>query len=377
QQHLSQLDKKLTMQCSIGSVKSMTGHLLTGAGAAGMIKTLLAMENKFLPPSLNFSSPPANSPLIDSYFKVQTEVEEWKTKDSNTTRKAGISAFGFGGINAHLLVEEFVDDKKKDFYISLKNSYKNIPVAVVGMGAITGSSDNLIKLESIFSQGQCPAPEWSESIKENWFYIKKLPIIDHEFHIPPNQIDDILPNQLVMLKAAKMALFDAGINDRPEKNENPRIDFGAAIGIEFDFKATNFYLRWKAQSDSIVTSLTSPPLTATRTLGALGGIIASRVAREFKFGGPCFTVSAGNSSGLKAIGAGIKSLTSGEANVFLCGSVDMASDFRQFTLTKSLIPFKKNPDIFSSEGAGAVVLKTLEQAIKDNDKIYGIIKGTG
>ncbi|MCK5099690.1 MAG: polyketide synthase, partial [Desulfobacteraceae bacterium] len=197
-------------KCSIGSVKSMTGHLLTAAGAAGMIKTLLAMENKFLPPSLNFSGPPLNSPLNNSCFKVQTEVEEWKTKDSQTTRKAGISAFGFGGINAHLLIEEFINNSKKDLFFSSKKSYNNIPVAIVGMEAITGCNDNLSQLEKIFNSTDHPIPEFSESIKEKCFFIKKLPIEEHEFHIPPNQIKDILPNQLIMLKAAKMALLDAG-----------------------------------------------------------------------------------------------------------------------------------------------------------------------
>ncbi|MCD4741051.1 MAG: beta-ketoacyl synthase, partial [Desulfobacteraceae bacterium] len=385
QQNLSLSAKMSTMQspisCAIGSVKSMTGHLLTAAGATGMIKTLLAMENKFLPPSLNFSSPPENSPLNSSIFKVQTEVEEWKTKDTQTTRKFGISAFGFGGINAHLLIEEFIEDRKKNYFISSKKSYSHIPVAVVGMEAITGCTKNLTQLEDILKSGYRPTPAWSEAIESNGFFIKKLPILDNEFHIPPNQIQDILPNQLIMLKAAKMALADAGINDRPKKFENPRVDYGAAIGIEFDYKATNFYSRWKYIADKLseeIVDSVSPQLTATRTLGALGGIVASRIAREFKFGGPCFTVSGGNSSGLKAIDIGVKSLVSGETNVFLCGSVDMASDKRQFAINKSLTPFKQNiSKVFSSEGTAAVVLKTLDQAIKDNDKIYAVIKGIG
>ncbi len=373
----SEIKKDYT--CAIGSVKSMTGHLLTAAGTVGMIKTLLAMENKFLPPSLNFLTPPENSPLNDSCFKVQTEVQEWKTKNSDTTRKFGISGFGFGGINAHLLVEEYINNKKKDFFVSSKKSFNHIPIAIVGMDAITGCSSNLYQLENIFNLDECPAPKWCESIEENSFFIEKLPISDHEFHIPPNQINDILPNQLVMLKTAKMAFIDAGINDRPTEKEKPRKNFGAAIGIEFDYKATNFYLRWKSKSNKMVNfDSISPPLTATRTLGALGGIVASRIAREFKLGGPCFTVSAGKSSGLKAIDIGIKSLISGETNVFLCGCVDMASDIRQFLINKSLTPFKKNnSDNIPSEGAGAVVLKTLAQAKKDNDKVYAIIKGTG
>lgn len=371
---------KKDYSCAIGSVKSMTGHLLTAAGAVGMIKSLLAMENKFLPPSLNFSSPPDNSPLNDSCFKVQKEVEDWKTKNIDTTRKFGISAFGFGGINAHILVEEYNDNKKKDFFVSSNKSYyKRSHVAIVGMGAITGCSNDLVQLENILNLTESPTPIWSESFQENCCFIKKIPITEHEFHIPPNQINDILPNQLVMLKTAKMALIDAGLKGRPMEGDEPRKDFGAAIGIEFDYKATNFYLRWKSKANKIANfDSIYPPLTATRTLGALGGIVASRIAREFKLGGPCFTVSSGNSSGFKAIDIAIKSLISGETDTFLCGSVDMASDIRQYLINKSLIPFQNNrSDNILSEGAGAVVMKTLAQAQKDNDKIYAIIKGIG
>jgi 3-oxoacyl-(acyl-carrier-protein) synthase/3-hydroxymyristoyl/3-hydroxydecanoyl-(acyl carrier protein) dehydratase len=362
-----------SVKCAIGSVKSMTGHLLTAAGAIGMIKTLLAMNNKFLPPSLNFSKAPANSPLNTSQFRVQAEVEEWKKQNSNATRKAGISAFGFGGINAHILIEEYNKDSKKSFYLPSAEPSTDNPVVVVGMSAITGCNDNLNQLDKIFSLHNHPVPEWSETLQKKACFIKKLPFSDTEFHIPPNQIADILPNQLIMLKAAKNALSDAGIKDRPEENESPRHTFGAALGVEFDFNATNFFLRWKSASDSI-----SPPLTAPRTLGALGGIVASRVAREFKLGGPCFTVSAGANSGLKAIEIGIKSLKSGETNLFLCGSVDMALDIREFNLNQSKKSFKtEESNYIHNEGACAVVLKTLDQALHDNDKIYGIIKGIG
>ena len=82
-----------------------TGAIL--AGAAGMIKTLLALNHKVLPPSLHFEKPPANSPLIDSPFRVQTEAEKWLSSDAQIPRRAAVSAFGFGGINGHLLFEEW------------------------------------------------------------------------------------------------------------------------------------------------------------------------------------------------------------------------------------------------------------------------------
>jgi len=93
-------------QCAIGSVKSMIGHLLTAAAAAGMIKTLLALHHKILPPSLNFNKAPRHSPLFNGPFRVQTQPETWQRRKEDRPRRAAVSAFGFGGINAHLLLEE-------------------------------------------------------------------------------------------------------------------------------------------------------------------------------------------------------------------------------------------------------------------------------
>ena len=99
-------------QCAIGSVKAMIGHLLTAAAAAGMIKTLLALNHKILPPSLNFNKAPQHSPLFDSPFRVQTQPETWHRRKKNSPRRAAVSAFGFGGINAHLLLEEWDSNSK-------------------------------------------------------------------------------------------------------------------------------------------------------------------------------------------------------------------------------------------------------------------------
>ncbi|MBD3314912.1 MAG: SDR family NAD(P)-dependent oxidoreductase, partial [Chitinivibrionales bacterium] len=91
--------------CAIGSVKSNVGHGATAAGITGLIKILLAMKNKTLPPSLNYRTP---NPLIDfetSPFYVNTECRPWET-DSNTPRRAALSSFGFSGTNVHVVVEE-------------------------------------------------------------------------------------------------------------------------------------------------------------------------------------------------------------------------------------------------------------------------------
>ncbi|MFH1994399.1 MAG: polyketide synthase, partial [Nitrospinota bacterium] len=97
----------------IGSVKSNIGHLLTAAGSAGVIKMLLALKNNTLPPTANFNTPTKNLNLTNSPFRVLKKSEEWKARGKNIPRRAAVSAFGFGGINAHLILEEYIPKKGK------------------------------------------------------------------------------------------------------------------------------------------------------------------------------------------------------------------------------------------------------------------------
>ncbi len=88
----------------IGSVKSMIGHLKSAAGAAALIKATLAIHHRLLPPSANFVSPPADSPLHEGYLAVNTETRPWR--ESGRPRRAAVSAFGFGGANFHVILRE-------------------------------------------------------------------------------------------------------------------------------------------------------------------------------------------------------------------------------------------------------------------------------
>ncbi|MDY8134320.1 polyketide synthase [Aquimarina sp. 2201CG5-10] len=95
--------------CAIGSIKSNMGHLTAAAGVAGLIKTILALNHRQIPPSLGFSKP---NPAIDfknSPFYVNTELCDWEHKD---VRRAGISSFGVGGTNVHIIAEEYLMETK-------------------------------------------------------------------------------------------------------------------------------------------------------------------------------------------------------------------------------------------------------------------------
>ncbi|HEV2855695.1 MAG TPA: SDR family NAD(P)-dependent oxidoreductase [Thermoanaerobaculia bacterium] len=90
--------------CALGSVKSNLGHLDAAAGVAGFLKTVLALEHREIPPSLNFERP---NPAIDfdsSPFYVNTALAPWEADGG--PRRAGVSSFGVGGTNAHVILEE-------------------------------------------------------------------------------------------------------------------------------------------------------------------------------------------------------------------------------------------------------------------------------
>ncbi|MBI9082667.1 MAG: SDR family NAD(P)-dependent oxidoreductase [Desulfobacterales bacterium] len=97
--------------CALGSVKSMIGHTKAAAGVAGLIKTALALHHKVLPPTLKIKNPDPELKIDESPFYLNAESRPW-IADPNHPRRAGVSAFGFGGSNFHLVLEEHDSTKQ-------------------------------------------------------------------------------------------------------------------------------------------------------------------------------------------------------------------------------------------------------------------------
>jgi len=94
-------------QCTLGAVKANVGHLLTGAGAAGLLKVLLSLRHNTLPPVANFQRASDKIPLAQSPFRALTQSQPWPKRADGRPRRCAINGFGFGGINAHVLIEEW------------------------------------------------------------------------------------------------------------------------------------------------------------------------------------------------------------------------------------------------------------------------------
>lgn len=96
-----------TQRCAVGSIKSNIGHLTAAAGVAGLIKTVLAMQHGKIPASLGYESPNPKIDFTNSPFYVNDRLSDWPTTNS---KKAGVSSFGVGGTNIHIVIEEYKNE---------------------------------------------------------------------------------------------------------------------------------------------------------------------------------------------------------------------------------------------------------------------------
>jgi acyl transferase domain-containing protein/3-hydroxymyristoyl/3-hydroxydecanoyl-(acyl carrier protein) dehydratase len=377
-------------QCVIGAVKSTVGHLLTAANAAGLIKVLCAFRAQVLPPTANFRTPHPELELDRSPFRILTGPRPWQRRDETVPRRAAISGFGFGGVNAHLLLEEYLPSPAR--VVSVPAGPPRPPaIAVVSMEARFGTWQSLHALQHrVFGgEGQLQPPRhWWGVEQSAWFRNEGLdanqfagfycpsPLIesiDH-FRIPPRELQAMLPQQLLMLQTAAEALSHSHL---PEER---KLRTGVFLGLEIDLNTTQFHLRWSALADERVrvhADVVSPPLTADRTLGALGSIAASRIARELHLGGPSFTIGAGDCSGLRALEAAVRALQQEEIDQALVGAVDLAGDVRAALVAAHARARSMAWSIVPGEGAAAVVLKRLDDALADGDVIYAVLGGIG
>ncbi|MFH0908636.1 MAG: polyketide synthase [bacterium] len=94
-------------RCGIGSVKSMIGHCIPAAGMASLIKVAMGLNQKIIPPTNNVDKPHPDLQLDKTPFYISTETRPWVHGSVSIPRRAGVSSMGFGGINAHCVLEEF------------------------------------------------------------------------------------------------------------------------------------------------------------------------------------------------------------------------------------------------------------------------------
>lgn len=91
----------------VGSIKTNIGHLEGASGVAGLIKSTVALEKKIIPPNMHYHIPNPDVDFEKWRLEIPSEPKDWKVKASDTPRRASINSFGYGGTNAHVILEEY------------------------------------------------------------------------------------------------------------------------------------------------------------------------------------------------------------------------------------------------------------------------------
>ncbi|SLM28414.1 putative (Acyl-carrier-protein) S-malonyltransferase [Desulfamplus magnetovallimortis] len=234
----------------ISSIKSQIGHLLGGAGAAGLVKALLAVQKGVLPPTANFETLSPNHDLAKSLLYIITEPEEWKTTD-NRTRKAAVSSYGFGGINYHVVVEEF-----RPGYMPLNRSIFRDPshdfnderIVIAGMGVRLPGAKDCDEFWKNLQSGEKQLSDIPEERFDNRSYaefdkksIYHLPMVsagvikDFKFNnikyrMPPTIVRSLERGQLLGLDAADEAITTSGLGKLLEKGNRTGVILATMTG---------------------------------------------------------------------------------------------------------------------------------------------------
>ena len=304
---------------------------------------------------------------------------------------------------------------------SINNQTKQTPIAVIGMASIFPDARNLNEYwdniaQKVSSITDVPADRWSiddyydpDPKTPDKVYCKRggfIPDIDFdptEFGLPPNILEATDVSQLLALVVARDVLADAGYG---EGREFDRDQVGVILGVVgigmkllIPLTARLQYPVWeKALRSYGVPENDIQGVIAKMKLayvqwqestfpGVIGNVIAGRIANRFDLGGTNCTVDAACASSLAATKMAIGELISGDADMMIAGGVDVDNSIGTFmcfsktpafSKSETLKPFDAEADgTMVAEGIGMVLLKRLEDAERDNDRIYAVIQGVG
>ncbi|MFT4923955.1 MAG: acyl transferase domain-containing protein [Phenylobacterium sp.] len=122
---------------ALGSVKSQIGHTKAAAGSAGMIKAVLALHHKVLPPTIHIDQPNQSLDIENTPLYLNSETRPWLPRADGTARRAGVSSFGFGGTNFHMVLEEYQPQQQGAYRLNA------VPQSIL----ITGTNEQSIVAE--------------------------------------------------------------------------------------------------------------------------------------------------------------------------------------------------------------------------------------
>ncbi|MFJ7073630.1 beta-ketoacyl synthase N-terminal-like domain-containing protein [Streptomyces sp. NPDC098781] len=385
----------------IGSVKGNIGHLLTVAGLSSMLKVILAMGNGHIPPTTGIQQPVRSKDGQVGENALVRTGRDWPEGDG--PRRAAVSAFGFGGTNAHVVLSAPDTATAED-------PAPETPVPaldIAGLGAHYGSFDSLDAYERAVHSGRdalIPLPErrWrgldqtrggslehgagvSPDALPHGAFVDGLGIDPMDLKIPPADLRTYNLQHALAIKVADEALHDAGYSRAAPKGESApparriavvvgmeteptthlritRYGLGAFIREEFERAGLQVDEEELARLTAVGRDAVVDPIVANEVLSYIGNVMASRISSLWNLTGPSFTVSSDGSATAEALEVARLLLLDPGIEAVLVGAVDLAGSAENLLL---------RPDVVAEagltfgeggrgrrigEGAGAIVV---------------------
>ncbi|MGR5145970.1 beta-ketoacyl synthase N-terminal-like domain-containing protein [Photobacterium alginatilyticum] len=398
----------------IGSAKSNLGHLLTAAGMPGIMKMIFAMKEGVLPPSINLSTPLSSPDGLFGSHTLPPQVQPWPDKAGNPERRAGVSVFGFGGCNAHLLLEAY--SSRSEQAVSTPAASMNkpkpavaAPLKITGLASHFGSLKTINALSHAIETGAdafvaLPKKRWKgldqhpELLSQfglhtvpHGAYIDQFELDFLRFKVPPNEDDRLISQQLLLMKVADEAIRDAKL----EAGQKVAVLVAMETELEMhQFRGrVNLHTQLADSLDNMGITLTDSEYQSLEAIAMdsvldaaklnqytsfIGNIMASRIASLWDFNGPAFTISAAEQSVARCIDVAQNLMAQESLDAVVIAAVDLSGSAEQVILKNSITPVASTAQDSGwqvGEGAGAIVLVDDQEVAVSHS--YGTVNALG
>ncbi|TDO09205.1 FabA-like protein [Mycobacterium sp. BK086] len=326
----------------LGALKGNLGHTITVSGAASLVNVLSAMQASTIPPTV--CEQPTEK-LNGTPFTLVTTATPW----DGEVKRAAVSNFGFGGNNAHLIVENY----RGPIPSTPRQQPPDDEIVICGIGVVTGDArDTEAFRRRVLGPEAQPTP------------LDAVELDLAGLGFPPKELAGSLSQQTVMLAAAGEALHN--VTTDPERT-------GVFVGMGCDATIARQRLRVLNADDDRwleANKEAAPQLTADGVIGTMPNIPANRIHAQRDFRGFGFTVSTEELSAITALQIGIRALRHRELDTVVAGAVDMCCEPAHSRAADAL---DVDTSVAHGDAAAAFVLKRRADAEAAGDEIIAVI----
>ncbi|GAA1168901.1 beta-ketoacyl synthase N-terminal-like domain-containing protein [Streptomyces rhizosphaericus] len=399
----------------LGSVKGNIGHLLTVAGLSSLLKVIVAMGEGHLPPTIAVGQPIESQDGTVGASVLVREGRPWP--DHGGPRRAAVSAFGFGGTNAHVVLSDTPPQSEAE-----ELQVQAVPALdIIGLGSHFGSLDGVEEFEQVVHSGAdafAPLPErrWrgleqtsggslerragvTPDALPQGVFVDGVAIDPVDQKIPPADLRTYNVQHVLATKVADEALRDAGYSREVSQGAKAPASRRIAVVVAMETepyshaRLTRYRLatflresyeraglklteEQRAALAAAARDAVVDPITANEVLSYIGNIMASRISSLWNLTGPSFTLSSEGSGTVAALETARLLLLDPTIEAVLVGAVDMTGSAEQTLLapeTAAQAGLTFGEDMRGrriGEGAGAVVVTRPDEAHRATDRVY-------